>query len=538
MPIFFHGKGEEKLFFVLFVAPFFSEPFATPSEAAKNGTFYCRCSQNWKFRSRCRAFYLVERLKLELSGEFVANPSLQPVAEHEVRLSIPAQQVPQQASQHSGRWAGLNVRRLPANIAMALLNHLPRHTIKMCQDLLAISACALMDWEIIRQVDKYDATVSVKWTATLGLAMVCNYGIYRLDKSLTHYFDKVALESLDSGVATSAPHGLLTSVTTQVECKQAVAAKIRQALEDGRMSSTHLHELLRLFRDVITLDMVLKKAEFLKIDNILTMLSTNPAMTPVAANQAVMQMGYCDESILNALEQVHVWVMTETLFETFNRSNNSGRLMVGLQSAYAESVFLEAMQSVVLPRLPYLFDSIPLVGHSQSVMIYALYKRILFKSGACKFLARPPHLQHNPITYFLFAPNSTVFYQFLAVFLEKLADVAAFLRFARDLIVEKEDLFLRNDHQLRQRIDQKREQNCSELAQLARLEVQGEITENQYIESSNHLMDRHKHEMGEIWLGYVSKQFSRLPEMAKTILHNDHNIPLGLLTMELASAYI
>ena len=100
------------------------------------------------------------------------------------------------------------------------------------------------------------------------------------------------------------------------------------------------------------------------------------------------------------------------------------------------------------------------------------------------------------------------------------------------------DLFLRHDHQLRQRIDQKREQNCSELAQLARLEAQGEITENQYIESSNHLMDRHKHEMGEIWLGYVSEQFSRLPEMAKTILHNDHNIPQGLLTMELANAYI
>ena len=29
--IFFHGKGKEKLFFVLFVVPFFSEPFATAS---------------------------------------------------------------------------------------------------------------------------------------------------------------------------------------------------------------------------------------------------------------------------------------------------------------------------------------------------------------------------------------------------------------------------------------------------------------------------------------------------------------------------
>ena len=468
----------------------------------------------------------------------MANPSLQPVAEHEVHLSIPAQQVPQQAAQQSGRWAGLNVRRLPAHIAMALLNHIPRRTVKICQDMLSLSACALMDWKILQQADKYNATVSVRWTAALGLAMVWNYGVYSLNKSLDHYFEKVALKSLDSGVGLPAPHGLLTSVTSQVECKQAVAAKISQALEDGRMSSTHLRELLRLFRDVITLDMVLKTADFLKIHNILTMLSTNPAMTPVAATQVVMQSGYCDESILNTLEQVHVWVMTETLFETFNRCNNSGRLMVGLQSAYAESVFLEAMQSVVLAGLPYLFDSKPLVGHSQSVMIYALYKRILFKSGACKFLARPPHLQHNPITYFLFAPNSTLFYQFLEVFLEKLSDVAAFLRFARNLIVEKEDLFLRSDHQLRQRIDQKREQNCSELAQLARLEAQGEITENQYIESSNHLMDRHKHEMGEIWLSYVSEQFSRLPEMTKTILHYDHNIPQGLLTMELASAYI
>ena len=463
----------------------------------------------------------------------MANPSLQPVAEHGV--STPAQQ---QTSQQSGRWVGLNVRRLPAHIAMALLNHMPRSAIKICQDMLSLSACALMDWKILQQVDSFDATVSVRWTATLGLAMVCNYGIYRLDKSLNHYFEKLALKSLDSGVAIPAPHGLLTSVTTQVECEQAVAAKIRQALEDGRMSSTHLRALLRLFRDVITLDMVLKTAEFLKIHNILTMLSTNPAMTPVAATQAVMQSGYCDESILNALEQVHVWVMTETLFETFTRCNNSGRLMVDLQSAYAESVFLEAMQSVVLAGLPSLYDSKPLVGHSQSVMIYGLYKRILFKAGVCKFLARPPHLQHDPIIYCLFTPNSAVFYQFLEVFLEKLGNVAAFLRFARNLIVEKEDLFLRNDHQLRQRIDQKREQNSSELEQLARLEVEGEITENQYIESSNHLMDKHKHEMGEIWLSYVSEQFSRLPEMAKTILHSDHNIPLGLLTRQLVDAYI
>ena len=468
----------------------------------------------------------------------MANPSLEPVAEHGVYLSIPAQQLPQQAAQQSGWWAGLNVQRLPAHIATALLNYLPRRTIKICQDLLAISACALMDWEIIRQVDKYDATVSVRWTATLGLAMVWNYGIYRLDKSLNHHFEKVALKSLDSGVGVPAPHGLLTSVTSQVECKQAVAAKIRQALEDGRMSSTHLRELLRLFRGVITLDMELNTAEFLKIHNILTMLSTNPAMTPVAATQVVMQSGCCHESILNALEQVHVWVMTETLFETFNRSNSSGRLMVGLQSAYAESVFLEAMQSIVFADLPCLFESKPLVGHSQSVIIYALYKRILFKAGVCRFLARPPHLQHDPIIYFLFTPNSAVFYQFLEVFLKKLSNVAAFLSFARNLIVEKEDLFLSNDHQLRQRINQKREQNCSELAQLAQREAKGEITENQYVESSNCLMDRHKHEMGEIWLGYVSEQFSRLPEMAKTILHDDHNIPPGLLTRQLVDAYI
>ena len=196
------------------------------------------------------------------------------------------------------------------------------------------------------------------------------------------------------------------------------------------------------------------------------------------------------------------------------------------------------MQSIVFADLPCLFDSKPLVGHSQSVIIYALYKRILFKAGVCKFLARPPHLQHDPVVYFLFTPNSAVFYQFLEVFLKKLGNVAAFLRFARNLIVEQEDLFLRNDHQLRQRIDQKREQNSSELGQLARQQVQGEITENQYVESSNRLMDRHKHEMGAIWLGYVSEQFSRLPEMAKTILHGDHNIPPGLLTIQLAKAYI
>ena len=93
------------------------------------------------------------------------NPSLQRIAGHGDHLSIPAKQ----RSQQSGRWTGLDVRRIPAQFVKALLNRFPRSSIKYCQDILTVSAIALMDFKLISHVDDYDATASVRWTATLGL---------------------------------------------------------------------------------------------------------------------------------------------------------------------------------------------------------------------------------------------------------------------------------------------------------------------------------------------------------------------------------
>ena len=387
-------------------------------------------------------------------------------------------------------------------------------------------------------MNDYDATASVRYTRTLGLAMAWNYGMYLLDKGLNNFIDKVLVETLNSGGDVPAPHQLLTSITTQVKCKKEVAPKIRRALKDGRMSNIHLRELLHRFRDVIALEMMPKNTEFMKIRNILTTLSSNPDMTSVVATQAAIQPVHCEDNMLNVLEQVHVWAMTEKLFEEFNRSKNAGKLMIGLQSAYAESVFMETMQSIYVPGgLPWLFNRGPLVRFSNSVLIYAQYKRFLSEAGVCKFLAPPPRLESLSNIYRFFTPNSTVFYQFQEMFLDKLSDVDAFFSFARNLLVEKEDLVLRKDRELRQRIDLTSGQNFSELEQLAQLQAQGEITENQYIESSNRLMDKHKREMGEIWLGYISEQFSRLPETSKTILHGDRCVPPGRSIMQLVNAY-
>ena len=459
------------------------------------------------------------------------------IVEHGVRLSNPAQQPPQQTSQQSGRWAGLDVRRIPGQVVKALLNHFPRSSIKFCQDMLYISACTLMDCKLIWQMNDYDATTSVRCTRTLGLVMAWNYGMHRLDKGLNDFIEKVQLETLNSGGDVPAPHQLLTSITTQVKCRKEVVSKIKRALKDGRMSNIHLRELLRLFRDVIALEMKPQKNNLLKIHQILTMLSSNPEMTPVVATQAAMQTAGCRDSILSVLEQVHVWAMTEKLFEEFNVTKDIRKLMIGLQSAYAESVLLEAMQSVNVPGLKWLSDNGLLVELTDSASIYVLYKKILSKSGVCKFLAPPPHLENCTTSYRILIPNSTAFYQFQEVFLDKLSNVNAFFSFAQNLIVEKEYLFLSKDRELRQRIDQIGDHNFSELEQLAQLQTQGEITENQYVESSNRLMDKHKREMDEIWLGYISKQFSRLPERAKIILHVDGSVLTGRSIRQLANAY-
>ena len=460
------------------------------------------------------------------------------IVEHGYRLSNPAQQLPQQTSQQSGRWAGLNVRRIPAQVVMGLLNRFPRSSIKFCQDILTVSVIVLVDWQVIPQVNDYDAIASVKGIAGLGMALAWNYGMLWLDSSLNHFIDKVGVEIMNSGGDVPTPDQQLTSITTQVKCRKEVVSKIKRALKDGRMSNIHLRELLRLFRDVIALEMKPKKNNLLKIHHILTMLSSNPEMTPVVATQATMERAHCDDGIVSRLEQIHVWAMTEKLFEDFNRDRSIRELMIGLQSAYAESVFLETMQSINVPGSQWLFDSGLLVGLSDAASIYVLYKRILYKAGVCEFLAPPPRFEDCPFRYHVTTPDSTVFYQFQEVFLNKLSNVDAFFSFVQNLItVEREYLFLRKNHQLRQRIDQKSDQDCSELEQLAQLQAQGEITEFQYCVSSNCLMDRHKREMGEIWLSYICEQFLRLPERAKIILHVDRSVPTGRSIRQLANAY-
>ena len=466
------------------------------------------------------------------------NPSLRRIAEHGDHLSIPAHQLPQQTSQQSGRWSGLSVRRVPAQVIKALLNRFPRRSIKYWQDVLIISACTLVNCKLVWQANDYGDTTNVKLTRALGLAAAWNCGVYFLDTGMNDFIEKVLVETLNSGGDVPAPHQLLTSITKQVKCRKEVASKIRRALKDGRMSNIHLRELLHLFRGVITREMEPKNTEFLKIRNILTTLSSDPDMTAVVATQVAIQPEHCEDNILNVLEQVHVWAMTEKLFAEFNRNNSIRKLMIGLQSAYAESVFMEAMQSTyVLGSLQWLFNRGPLVSFSNSVSIYAQYKRFLSGAGVCQFLAPPPRLEDLPSIYRFFTPNSTLFYQFQEVFLDKLRNVDSFFSFAQNLIVEKKDLVLGKDRQLRQRIDLKRGQNFSELEQLAQPQAQGEITENQYVESCNRLMVKHKREMDEIWLGYISEQFSRLPEESKTILHSNSRVPPGRSTIQLVRDY-
>ena len=430
------------------------------------------------------------------------------------------------------------MRRVPAQVIKALLNRFPRRSIKYWQDVLIISACTLVNCKLVWQANDYGDTTNVKLTRALGLAAAWNCGVYFLDTGMNDFIEKVLVETLNSGGDVPAPHQLLTSITKQVKCRKEVASKIRRALKDGRMSNIHLRELLYLFRDVIALEMMPKNTEFLKIRNILTTLSSNPDMTSVVATQVAIQPEHCEDNTLNVLEQVHVWAMTEKLFEEFNRSKNASKLMIGLQSAYAESVFMEAMQSIYdLGSVQWLFNRGPLVRFSNSVLIYAQYKRFLSEAGVCKFLASPPRLEGLSGIYRFFTPNSTLFYQFQEVFLDKLSDVDAFFSFAHKLIVEKEDLVLGKERELRQRIDQTSGQNFSELEQLAQLQAQGEITENQYIESCNRVKDKHKREMGEIWLGYISERFWELPETSKIILHGDRRVPPGRSTMQLVDAY-
>ena len=396
-----------------------------------------------------------------------------------------------------------------------------------------------MDFKLISHVDDYDATASVRWTATLGLVVAFNYGMFCLDRRLDDLIEKVVVEIMNSGGdEPTSTDQLLTSITTKVKCRKEVVSEIRRALKDGRMSNIHLWELLHLFRNVIAVETKQEKNILLRIRHILTTLSSNPEMTPVVASQAATATVGCDNCNLTALEQVHVWAMTEKLFETFNQNRDIRELMIGLQSAYAESVFLETMQSINVPGSKWLFDSGLLVELSDSASIYVLYKRILSKAGVCKFLTPPLRLEGSPFWYHALTPKSTVFYQFQEEFLNKLSNVTAFFNFAVNLItVEKEYLFLRKDHRLRQRIDQKSDQIYSELEHFAQLQAQGEITEYQYLVSSNYLMDRHRREMGEIWLGFITEQFLRLPASAMTILHNNPGVPSGRSTTQLASAY-
>ena len=460
------------------------------------------------------------------------------IVEHGYRLSNPAQQLPQQTSQQSGRWAGLNVRRIPAQFVMGLLNRFPRSSVRNYQDILTVSAIVLMDSQVVPQVNDYDSVVSVNGITRFGLALAWNYCMLWLDSSLHNFINKVGVETMNSGGNAPTPDHLLKSITTQVKCRKEVVSEITRALKDGRMSNIHLRELLRLFRDVTALEMKPKKNNLLKIHHILTMLSLNPEMTPVVATQATMEGAHCDDGVMSRLEQVHVWAMTEKLFKDFNRDRNIRQLMIGLQSAYAESVFLEAMQSINVPGLRWLFDGGPLVGLSDAASIYVLYKRILYKAGVCEFLAPPPRFQGCPFRYHVLTPHSTVFYQFQEVFLNKLSDVDAFFSFVQNLItVEREYLFLKKSHQLRLLVDQKSDQDVSELEQLAQLQAQGEITEFQYVLSSNCLMDRHKLEMEEIWRSYICEQFSCLPKRAKIILHVDRCVPAGRSIRQLANAY-
>lgn len=444
----------------------------------------------------------------------------------------------QQAPKQLGRWLQYQIQRVAGRAMVTLLNHFAVGTIDQLADCLALSVCALVNRKIFAAYDEQDVIAPISFNIFASIAGLCTVGIYQLRQNFDHYFERLVIQSLDATDESVPPNQLLAWVADRTGCHHHVTEKLLEEMAKEHLSGSHFRVLLNLFKTILFIEMDDRSPELLKIRNVLATLSLHPELVTAAATQAIMQMGRCHDSTLNVLDRVNVWMQAESVFLPLETGHDTSclNLLLRIQSTYNEWVLVETMYSVKYNRWPLLRNDQSLAEHSQSAMIFSIYKRILHQCGVCKFLSVPPKILHNLMVCYFFAPDASAFYQFQQVFLQKLHDTDAFFQFAKKLMTEKETILLKQDPQLRLQIDNKRNQNVSRLDHLLHLQNHHRITAGEYLEHSRSLMRRHHQELDEIWLDHISRSFSRIPARLKNSGSN-RQVPANLSLIQLINRY-
>ena len=421
---------------------------------------------------------------------------------------------------------------------MVLLNHFSADTVGQLADFLAVSVCMLVNREIFNMHDELEVTTPNSFHIYTSIAGLCTLGIYQLRENFDHYLEQLVIQSLEANDESVPPNQLLAWVADRTGCHRRVKEKLLEEMARGHLSGTHFRVLLNVFKTVLNIEMDDRSTELLKIRNLLATLSLHPELVTAAATQAIMQMGQCHDSTLNVLDRVNVWMQAETVFMPLETGRNTCRrnLLLRIQSTYNEWLLIETMYSVKYQGWSLLRNDQSLGEHSQSAMIFSIYKRLLHRCGVCKFLSVPPKIVHNLLVCYFLLPDASAFYQFQQVFLQKMQDTDAFFQFAKKLMTEKETALLKHDPELRLQIDNKRNQNVSRLDHLLHLRNHLRITAREYLEYSQRLMSRHHQALDEIWLDHISHLFSRIPAGLKNS-GSTGQVPANLSLIQLINRY-
>ena len=444
----------------------------------------------------------------------------------------------QQAPEQLGRWLQYQIQRVPGRAIVVMLNQFSVDTVNQITDFLTLSVCVLVNRKIYNMYDELDVITPNSLNIYTSIAGLCTVGIYQLRQHFDHYLEQLIIQSLEANDESVPPNQLLAWVADRTGCHHDVKEKLLEEMTRERLSGTHLRVLLNLFKTILFIEMDDRSAELLKIRYVLATLSLYPELVTAAATQAIMQMGQCHDNTLNVLDRVNVWMQAETVFLPFETGHDTSclNLLLRIQSTYNEWVLVESMYSVKYNSWSLLHNDRSLGEHSESVMIYSIYKRILHQCGVCQFLSPPPKILHNLMVCYFFVPDASAFYQFQQVFLQKLHDTDAFFQFAKQLMTEKETILLQHDPQLRLQINKKRNQNVSRLDHLSHLQNHDRITAGEYLERSRSLMRRHHQELDKIWLDNISRLFSRIPARLKNS-GSTRQVPANLSLLQLINRY-
>ena len=435
-------------------------------------------------------------------------------------------QVPKQL----GYWLQYQIQRIPGRVIMALINRFSVNTVSYCFDLLVLSAGLLVNRKIATVATEVAVTETgryIVYIGSFGVSALCHLGIYQLRGKFNHHLENVVIQALDEDDEPSHAQQLLTRIGEQVECEYRTTEKLLQAMASERLSSVHLRVILELFKEALKITMGHGSIELLKMRNILTTLSVHPELAAAAATQTVLQMGECHDTTLKILDQINIWTMAETMFEPLESGHDTSwhNLLLRIQSVYNEWVLIETLYSVKYNSWLTLSGDRPLAEHYQSALIYTIYKKILAQSGVCTFLSPPSQILYEPLLCHFVVSDARVFYQFLGTFRQRLYDTDAFFRFTKNLMIEKESVLLQRNPQLRWQINKKRDQNAARFDHLRHLQAQGRINENEYLEYSQDLMNKHNQAMDKIWLHYISRAFSNIPARLKNSGNNRRIAP-------------